>query len=734
MFQFNRFGMRRATTKLRTQVTISRIILMLFLGAGLSATALAATKTTTTITSSLNPSIYGEPVTFTAVVTPQPPNGEVITFEQGSKTLGTGTLGGGSAEFTISTLTTGGKDDVKAEYPGDPTFASSTSSAVAQVVNDANTTTTLTASQNKINVGQPVTFTATVAPQFSGTTATGNVIFYNGSTSLGTVGLSAESASLTTSHLPVGTDSITAVYKGSSSFNGSTSNALIETVVGTTKTTTTITSSLNPSIYGEAVTFTAVVTPQPPNGEIITFEQGKTTLGTGALSGGSAKFTISTLTTGGTDDVKAVYPGDPNFDSSTSAAVAQVVNDANTTTTLTASQNAINVGQSVTFTATVAPQFSGVTVTGNVQFYNGSKSLGSAAVSGGVANLTASNLTAGTDPITAVYKGSSSFNGSTSKVLDETVDTGTWSYSLTMTWDGVTRYYSLFVPGVLPAKPPMLMMLHATRFAVPPDNPSTWDWSWQNLANQYGFIVLQPASTYNASSGQWNWNSYFMDAAFTPAEVGSCTSPPATACPDDAGFLRQLIVNMEGAPYNIDPNQVYVAGFSSGAQMAERVGVEISDLVAAIAPTSGELVNQQPAPPPVLVPGNSVATPISVQEWQGTEDTELPPCNYGTTNYSGVIYYVDTVDDTFNYWTQQNQCTTFQTTQTLCTDGSPTQGLSGNIATGCTGSNTEVQFIWEQGVGHSWLPGNNATRWLFLSAHPKTSKQKNSHRSDAPVK
>jgi poly(3-hydroxybutyrate) depolymerase len=489
----------------------------------------------------------------------------------------------------------------------------------------------------------------------------------------------------------------------------------------TTKTTTTITSGLNPSIYGQAVTFTAVVSPQPPNGETITFEQGSTVLGTGTLSGGSAKFTISSLTTGGTDNIKAVYGGDSTYSGSTSAVVKQVVDEASTTTTLTASQNAINIGQSVTFTATVAPQFSGVTVTGNVHFYSGSTSLGTVAISGGSAKITTSNLAAGTDSITADYKGNSSFEASNSNALSETVDTGTWIYSLTMTWDGVTRYYSLFVPGVLAPNPPMLMMLHATRFAVPPDNPSTWDWSWENLANQYGFIVVQPASTYNASSGQWNWNSYFMSAAFTPADVGTCTSPPATACPDDAGFLRQLILNMEGAPYNVNPNQVYVTGFSSGAQMAERAGVEISDLVAAIAPTSGQMEGQQAAPPPVLVPGNAVSVPISVQEWQGTEDTELPPCNYGTTNYSGVIYYLDTVDDTFNYWVAQNQCTVLQTTQTLCTNGEATPGLSGNIASSCIGSNTEVQFIWEQGVEHSWLPKNNPARWTFLSAHPKST-------------
>jgi len=51
----------------------------------------------------------------------------------------------------------------------------------------------------------------------------------------------------------------------------------------------------------------------------------------------------------------------------------------------------------------------------------------------------------------------------------------------------------------------------------------TLNWGWQNLAELKGFILVKPASTYNANSHQWNWNSYFMDASFTAADVGTCT-------------------------------------------------------------------------------------------------------------------------------------------------------------------------------------------------------------------
>jgi uncharacterized repeat protein (TIGR03803 family) len=89
-------------------------------------------------------------------------------------------------------------------------------------------------------------------------------------------------------------------------------------------TATVLTSSPNPSTDGQAVTFTAVVTPAPPNGETVSFMKGKTVLGTGSLNGGSAAFTTSTLHVG-TPHVKAVYGGDLIFEGSTSNAVKQVV-------------------------------------------------------------------------------------------------------------------------------------------------------------------------------------------------------------------------------------------------------------------------------------------------------------------------------------------------------------------------------------------------------------------------
>jgi hypothetical protein len=92
--------------------------------------------TTTTLSSAPNPSTYGETVTFTAVVTSSvdtPPDGETVSFMKGAKVLGTGSLSGGAATFTTTTLKVG-TTTVTAVYGGDSNFAGSKSKPVKQVV------------------------------------------------------------------------------------------------------------------------------------------------------------------------------------------------------------------------------------------------------------------------------------------------------------------------------------------------------------------------------------------------------------------------------------------------------------------------------------------------------------------------------------------------------------------------------------------------------------------------
>jgi uncharacterized repeat protein (TIGR03803 family) len=189
--------------------------------------------TKTVFTSSLNPSFYGQPVTLTATVTSKlgpPPDGETVTFMAGPGPypLGTGTLSAGLAAFTTSTLPAG-HIQIAAVYYGDAKLNVSKSTQLTQQVSRTTTTTTVVSSLNPSNYGQPVTFTATIVPQFGGTVG-GSVAFYDGRTLLGhPVGVSGGTASYTTSTSAVGVHTITARYSGSSDLTAS-SASLTQTV------------------------------------------------------------------------------------------------------------------------------------------------------------------------------------------------------------------------------------------------------------------------------------------------------------------------------------------------------------------------------------------------------------------------------------------------------------------------------------------------------------------------
>jgi len=97
-----------------------------------------------------------------------------------------------------------------------------------------------------------------------------------------------------------------------------------------------------------------------------------------------------------------------------------VTNHYDTSTTLTATPNPSTFGQPVTFTATVASAGPGVP-TGKVKFVDGTLALGSAALRGGIAAFTTSNLASGTHPITAQYLGDAGDDKSTSPVVNQVV-------------------------------------------------------------------------------------------------------------------------------------------------------------------------------------------------------------------------------------------------------------------------------------------------------------------------
>jgi hypothetical protein len=388
--------------------------------------------TTTTLTSNANPSVFGQSVTFTATVTETGesgiPTGSVIFSVDGTNTSISTLNAGGQATFTYSGLSVA-MHSIKATYGGDTNNASSNSGTLTQVVNKASTTISVQSSVNPTPYGSALTFTATVAAVAPGAGApTGSVVFMDGSTTLGTVsltpGASSSTASFSSSALAAGMHSITVEYGGSTDFNSSLSLALTENVTPAT-TTTTLASNVNPSVFGQAVMFTATVTSQggTPTGSV-TFTVDSGAPSPANLNGsGQATFTTSALSVG-THSIVASYGATNNFQTSSSSPVSQAVNKASTTTSLGSSLNPSTFGTSVTFTATVTAIAPGAgTPAGTVTFLSGTTAIGTGTLNGsGVATLAISSLAVGTQSITASYAGSASFNGSTSTMLSQVVN------------------------------------------------------------------------------------------------------------------------------------------------------------------------------------------------------------------------------------------------------------------------------------------------------------------------
>ena len=407
-------------------------------------TAEPVTSTTTTVTSSPNPSGFGQSVTFTVTVTTGPNTGSLtgtVSISDGTTTLASGLSlnASGVATFAISTLAVG-KHSITATYnnANDPTHSPSTSApALIQTVIEG-TAVSLTSNVNPSTVGQSVTFTATVTTPGGGVNPTGTVTFFDGSTPLSTQTLNGSGvATYTTATLANGVHQMTAVYNGSSGtqVQGSTSAVLNQDVQ--VPSTIAVVSSLNPSNYGASVTFTATVTStatSPATGTVNFLDNG-VFIGSGTLGGnpGKATFTISTLVVG-THPITVTYAGDSyNTGSSSAAPLNQVVQQAQTVTTVSATPSPGIAGTAETISATVQLLSGSAPLAGTVTFTSGTTTLGSASLNAsGVATITPT-LAPGSYQIVATYQGNANGLSSASAPLPYSVVLATTQTALAVT-------------------------------------------------------------------------------------------------------------------------------------------------------------------------------------------------------------------------------------------------------------------------------------------------------------
>jgi hypothetical protein len=317
-------------------------------------------------------STYGQSVTFTATISDSGagvPTGSV-KFYDGATLLGDGSPLSGSGNsatstFTTSTLAAGVHSPISAVYIPNGNLAGS-SGSLSLTVNRA--PLTITANSTSKFYGQTETFANTAF------TETGLV---NGDTITGV----AETSTGAAAPAPAGTYNIVPFAAAGSGLSDYTVTYVNGTLtVNPAATGTVVVSSLNPSIYGQSVTFTATVS--------------NTTSGSSFVPTGSVQFVVDGSNFGSPvpldatgkaatslnmlavrsspHSIQVLYVNaDGNFQNSNSTlAGGQNVNPATTSTVVVSSANPSVYGQPVTFTATVSNTTSGSSFvpTGSVQF------------------------------------------------------------------------------------------------------------------------------------------------------------------------------------------------------------------------------------------------------------------------------------------------------------------------------------------------------------------------------
>jgi large repetitive protein len=307
---------------------------------------------------------------------------------------------------------------------------------------------------------QPVTFTATAGPNGSGgPTPTGTVTFSIDSVAQNPVPLSPSGqASLTLNSLTAGTHAVTATYSGDSVYGTATSAPFTQTVLPDA-TSTTLTSTAQPSVTGQAASVTATVTSGPgqgtPSGSV-TFTVDGSPQPAVTLVNGKASVKLTSLAAG-THTITAAYSGDANHVANTSASFTQIVDQDATSASLTTTRTPSTYGQSGSITVKVKANSPGSgTPTGTVTFAVDGTAGQPVALSVGKATMPLAGLGAGTHQITVSYSGDQNYLGATSSALAQVINpvstTTTLATSANPVQQGGAGAITAKVKDVLPGK------------------------------------------------------------------------------------------------------------------------------------------------------------------------------------------------------------------------------------------------------------------------------------------
>jgi polyhydroxybutyrate depolymerase len=213
------------------------------------------------------------------------------------------------------------------------------------------------------------------------------------------------------------------------------------------------------------------------------------------------------------------------------------------------------------------------------------------------------------------------------------------------------------------------------------------------VLNIHGFssnaIEEEVLSRMNTASDQKGFLAIYPDGVASSWNAGQCCGTSWVDGVDDVGFLKKLLAQIE-ADYCIDTRRVYATGMSNGGFLSHRLGCEMADVFAAIAPVAGVMG----------IPSCKPSRPVPVIEFHGTSDP-LVPYNGGNPVLNLGIqgtFNFDAVGHTVQGWRDRDGCT--ETQETIYQKGDATCVRWPE----CQGQ-SEVVFCTIDGGGHTWPGG-----------------------------
>lgn len=279
-----------------------------------------------------------------------------------------------------------------------------------------------------------------------------------------------------------------------------------------------------------------------------------------------------------------------------------------------------------------------------------------------------------------------------------------------LVFEGTTRYYDVYIPSSYTPfrKTPLVIVLH---FGGGNGEIIEEVTEMSEKAEKEGFIAVYPYGTGPFEKRLLTWNAGYGVGYAYKNNI------------DDVGFIQTLIDELQDT-FTIDDQRIYITGFCFGASLTYRLGAELSDTIAAIAPISGSIGGKH-TKDTALWKIPQPTNPLPVLTIHGMQDKAVP-YNGGVTQGNGT-YSIISVNESISFWVEHNNCTP---------DPEIAVHKSGNITIkyyNNTNTHADVVLYSIHHGGHAWPGGNeflggdppttdiNATDviWDFFKNHPK---------------